>query len=90
MIFREFLRTDEQQRQAISSGFRPWNWESKQQSLIDQADSPFKNYRKLSPMRPLDQVFNVQITIPEGPVVNSMICQWHKRYNNPKLPESGC
>lgn len=87
--FRDFLRTEEQQRAAIHAGFRPWNARHPLVDLeSDDSPNPFDQLKptsrpsQISPAHALDTVIDV-INEPFGSTVDALITEWEIRYPNP-------
>ena len=78
-MLRDFLRSDEQQREAIKHGFRPWD---STKPLADKNDpkNPFNKFSQLSPAHALDTPIEPVITTPSGDVVDALITQWQNHY----------
>lgn len=73
--FRDFLLTDEQQRQALKSGFRPTNPNVKLTEAVPGNPFPGSAIQIKSQIQPLAQT-------PAGGVIEELLKQWSERYKD--------
>jgi serine/threonine protein kinase len=73
--FRDFLLTDEQQRQALKSGFRPTNPNIKLTEAVPGNPFPGSAIQIKSQIQPLAQT-------PAGSVIDELLKQWSERYKD--------
>jgi len=75
MQFRDFLLGADQQRQALTYGFRPSDPSIK--------NSPFAQLSQLAPDHTFDLRNDPRASVPPGDIVDALITQWGNHYPNP-------
>ncbi len=82
MQFRDFLLGADQQRQALTYGFRPSD-PSIQLTGAGSKNSPFAQLSQLAPDHTFDLRNDPRANVPSGDIVDALITQWGNHYPNP-------
>ena len=82
MQFRDFLLGADQQRQALTYGFRPSD-PSIQLADPSIKNNPFAQLSRLAPDHTFDLRNDPRANVPSGDIVDALITQWGNHYPNP-------